>query len=122
MYSVTQKERLYECSGAVSFTVYADFNCPFCYALNERLFAMNLEHQVDFRMIQQTPDVHSGPITLELLGELMAEVAEVRYRTPSTEINVPMFRPSSAAASALVYTISRDDLTVTILFWTVMVQ
>jgi diguanylate cyclase (GGDEF)-like protein len=110
MYSVTQKERLFECSGAVSFTVYADFNCPFCYALNERLFAMNLEHQVDFRMIQQTPDIHSGRITLELLGELTAEVAEVRYRAPSTEINVPMFRPNSAAASALVYTISRDDL------------
>ena len=57
MVSVTQKERLFECSGAVSFTVYADFNCPFCHALNERLFAMNLEHQVDFRMIQRTPDI-----------------------------------------------------------------
>jgi diguanylate cyclase (GGDEF)-like protein len=110
MYSVTQKERLFECSGAVSFTVYADFNCPFCYALNERLFAMNLEHQVDFRMIQRTPDIQRGRITLELLGELTAEVAEVRYRSPSTEINVPMFRPSSAAASTLVYTIGSDDL------------
>lgn len=109
MNSATQKARLFECFGKVSFTVYADFKCPFCYALNERIFAMNLEHWIDFRLIQQVPEIPDERGSLELLSELTIEVAEVRRRLPSTEINIPMFRPSSAAASSLVYAISRDD-------------
>ncbi len=109
MISATQKERLYESFGAVYFTVYADFNCPFSYALSERLHLSGLEQQVDFRMIQREPQLRCGQIDLELLAELTSEVAEVRRRAPSTEINVPMFRPGSAAASALVYAVSRQD-------------
>ncbi len=109
MNSTPQKARLFERFGKVSFTVYADFNCPFCYALNERIFAMNLDHWIDFRLIQHTPEVHHQRGSLELLSELTTEVAEVRRRIPSTEINIPMFRPGSAAATSLVYAIGRDD-------------
>lgn len=109
MNSATQKERLFECFGEVYFTVYADFKCPFCYALNERIFAMNLEHWIDFRLIQRAPEIQNQRGSLELLSELTTEVAEVRRRLPSTEINIPMFRPSSAAASSLVYAVGRDD-------------
>lgn len=109
MSHTTQKERLFECFGAVSFTVYADFSCPFCYSLNERLFALNLEHRVDFRMIREASGKHIEKDSLELLSELTTEVAEVRRRAPSIEINVPMLRPGSAAAAALVYAISRED-------------
>ncbi len=109
MHSVTQKELLFECFGTVYFTVYADFNCPFCYALNERIFAMDLDHTIDFRLIQHAPETHSKQGSLELLSELTMEVAEVRRRLPSTEINIPVFRPNSAAATSLVYAIGRDD-------------
>ena len=109
MNNATQKERLFECFGEVYFTVYADFKCPFCYALNERIFALNLEHWVDFRLIQRVPEIHNQRGSLQLLSELTTEVAEVRRRLPSTEINVPVFRPSSAAAASLVYAISRDN-------------
>jgi len=109
MYDATQKNRLFECFDSVDFTVYGDFNCPFSYALNERLFALNLEYRVDFRMVQHAADVHSEQVNLEVLSALTTEVAEVRRRAPSTEINVPMFRPCSAAAAALVYTICRLD-------------
>ena len=109
MYSVTQKELLSECFGTVNFTVYADFNCPFCYALNERIFAMDLDHTVDFRLIQHAPETHSKRGSLELLSELTIEVAEVRRRLPATEINIPTLRPNSAAATSLVYAIGRDD-------------
>lgn len=84
------------------FTVYADFNCPFCYALNERLHAMDLEQQVDFRCVQHAPAVSSGDTGFDVIGELIDEVAEVRRRAPSTNINVPLFRPNSGPASALV--------------------
>ena len=102
MNSATQKERLFECNGKVNFTVYADFNCPFCYALNERMFAKGQDHWIDFRLIQHAPEIHNERGNLELLSELTTEVAEVRRRLPSTEINIPMFRPSSAAATSLV--------------------
>ncbi|MEM7563102.1 MAG: diguanylate cyclase [Pseudomonadota bacterium] len=91
------------------FTVYADFNCPFSYAVNERLFEMHLELQVDFRLIQHQPKIQSDQVNLEVLSGLTTEVAEVRRRAPSVEINIPMFRPSSAPAIALVYAVSLDD-------------
>ncbi len=70
---------------------------------------MNLESWVDFRLIQRPLEMPNPRGNLELLSELTAEVAEVRRRSPSTEINIPMFRPSSAAASALVYAIGSED-------------
>ncbi len=109
MISATQKERLYECFGVVEFTVYADFNCPFCYALNERLFALGREDRVDFRLVQQLPDARSDQVNLESLSALSAEVAEVRRRVPSIEINLPMIRPNTAPPTALLYKVSKDD-------------
>ena len=70
---------------------------------------MNQDRWTDFRMIQQAPGIQSERGNLELLSELTAEVAEVRRRLPSTEINVPMYRPSSAAASSLVYVVGSED-------------
>ncbi|MCP4983509.1 MAG: diguanylate cyclase [Gammaproteobacteria bacterium] len=110
MSSTKHKERLFESFGKVKFTVYADFKCAFCYALSERVSALNLDQWVDFRMIQRPPENYNEPGSLELLNELSSEVAEVRRRLPSTEINIPMFRPGSAAASSLVYAVGRNDL------------
>ena len=92
-----------------SFTVYADFNCPFCYALNERIHLMKLDRQVDFRLIQHAPDVSSDDSGFEVLSELTREVAEVRRRAPSTRINIPMFRPNSGPASLLVFAVAKTD-------------
>jgi len=105
----THREWLHECFDALDFTVYADFNCPFCYALNERLFALGLENRVDFRLIQHKPEANRDKIDLTVLSELTTEVAEVRRRLPSVEINIPMFRPNTAPPTALVYKISRED-------------
>ena len=96
-------------TGVGSFTVYADFNCPFCYALNERLHEMNLQDQVDFRAIQHAPSIAGSRAGFETLSQLTREVAEVRRRAPSTHINVPMFRPSSAAAARLIAAVKRSD-------------
>ncbi len=109
MHGATQTEGLFGDLDATRFTVYADFNCPFSYALNEHMFALGLEHQVDFRVIQHAPDAASDRINLELIGTLTAEVAEVRRRSPSTEINIPTTRPNSAPAAALLYAIGCTD-------------
>lgn len=90
-----------------NFIVYADFNCPFCYALNERLHAMGLGECVDFRSVQHAPSASSKHAGLEVLTELTREVAEVRRRAPSVEIAVPLFRPGSAPASAVLDLVSK---------------
>lgn len=95
--------------GVGKFTVFADFCCPFCYALNERLHVLNLQDRIDFRPIQHAPTACSSEISIEVLGELSREVAEARRRTPSTQINVPMFRPNSGAASALMHAVGKTD-------------
>jgi diguanylate cyclase (GGDEF)-like protein len=93
--------------GAGNFIVYADFNCPFCYALNERLNVMGLGDRVDFRSVLHDPAASSVNAELEVLTELTREVAEVRRRAPSIEIAVPLFRPDSAPASVLVDAVSK---------------
>jgi diguanylate cyclase (GGDEF)-like protein len=92
--------------GAGSFIVYADFNCPFCYALNERLHAMDLDDRVDFRSVQHAPSISSDKQDLATLIELTREVAELRRRAPSIQIAVPLFRPGSALASQLIDAVS----------------
>ena len=94
--------------GAAKFIVYADFNCPFSYALNERLHAMDLEDRVDFRSVQHAPSVSSDKQDLATLIELTREVAELRRRAPSIQVVVPLFRPDSALASQLLDAVSKQ--------------
>lgn len=108
MGNATPTGKQFDDLGVSKFTVYADFNCPFCYALNERLHELNREDQVKFRAVQHAPSISSDQVSFDLLSELSAEVAEVRRRAPSTRINVPMFRPNSGPASRLVAAITRD--------------
>ena len=90
------------------FVVYADFNCPFCYALNERLHAMNLEDRVEFRSVQHDPSASSADSDIELLAELSAEVAETRRRAPSVRVALPAIRPATGPAARLLCAVSRQ--------------
>lgn len=93
----------------VGFVIYSDFNCPFSYALNERIIALGLESCVSFRDVQREPQTSSQQFGFGLLSMLSAEVAEVGRRAPSVDINIPMFRPNSAVAISLVHRVSRED-------------
>jgi diguanylate cyclase (GGDEF)-like protein len=93
--------------GVSRFIIYADYNCPFCYALNERIHEMNLEDRAEFRMVQHAPSISSSQVSFEVLSALSSEVAEVRRRAPSIQINVPLFRPNSGPASLLVSTVAK---------------
>jgi len=95
-------------NGAGNFIVYADFNCPFCYALNERLHALNLDRRVEFRTIQRARKAGSQD-EFEAFRELTREVADLRRRAPSIHINLPPWRPNSATASALVNAVNNID-------------
>jgi len=84
------------------YTVYADINCPFCFALNERFNAMGLVEDVDWRPIQHAPDITSPRCSFESRSELTAEVMEVRRRVPALNIVTPPFRPGTALASGFI--------------------
>jgi len=84
------------------YTVYADINCPFCFALNERFNAMSLDEKVDWRPIQHAPCISSVRYSFESLSDLTAEVMEVRRRVPELNIITPPFRPGTAFISELI--------------------
>jgi len=109
MGDVSQIRGQFDENGDRGFIVYDDFNCPFSYALNQRLCAMGLDHRVEFRAVQHAPTISSNQADFEILSALISEVAEMRRRAPRIQINVPLFRPNSAAASALVNSVTRID-------------
>ena len=83
------------------YVVYADFNCPFCFALNERMHEMGLDERLDFRPIQHDPDADSEQANIAMLVDLTREIAELRRKLPSVKIAVPLIRPNTEAASVL---------------------
>lgn len=83
-------------------TVYADFNCPFCYALSERLHVYAREVSIDWRAVQHVPNVDSSMPSFQEQTQLTAEVASVRKRAPEIQIVTPPSRPNTAPASLLI--------------------
>ncbi len=91
------------------FTVFADINCPFCYALNEYFHVLGLDTLIEWRPIQHAPTISSDQCSYDILCELATEVAEVRRRAPSIEIRTPSFRPNSRLASEILTKASLMD-------------
>lgn len=82
-----------------TITVYGDFNCPFCYALNERLQVYAREITIQWRPVQHLPNVDGGSASFQEQAQLTAEVASVRKRAPEVQIVSPGARPNSALAA-----------------------
>lgn len=108
MAQVSPSELEQDYADAGRFVVYADFNCPFCYALNERLHAMGLDSRVEFRSVQHAPSASSAESGVEVLARLSSEVADVRRRAPSVQLALPSIRPGSAAAARLLATVDKQ--------------
>lgn len=81
--------------------VYADLNCPFCYALSERLHTLGVLCDVDWRCIEHAPDSHGGSTSFAEQSELASEVYGVRHRAPEVDIALPQVRSNSHRASLL---------------------
>lgn len=86
---------------------YTDFNCPYCYALNERLLAMGDQGRPGWRGIEHFPNVTSAERGPEVQLMLSNEVATVRRRAPEVTIANPGFIPSTGPANRLVAALSR---------------
>ena len=90
------------------YRVYADFNCPFCYALCERLDPYVDQYEIDWRPIQHIPTEHSR-CNIEDLSVLASEVFTVRHRAPEVTIAMPQTRPLSTAATQMFTTLRQRD-------------
>ncbi|MEW6544539.1 MAG: DsbA family protein [Nitrospirota bacterium] len=92
-------------------TVYSDFNCPFCYALNERLRSLSVEGQVSWRGVQHAPGlpVPLRPCRGDQAGELKREVDAVHRLAADLPITVPPGKPNTARAiQAAAFAMSAD--------------
>ena len=80
--------------------LYSDFNCPFCYAMHERLHAAGVMERVEWRGVQHAPQL---PIPMarwngRLMDELRHEVAIVGRLAPMLPINLPEGKPNTRPA------------------------
>ncbi|MEM0954865.1 MAG: diguanylate cyclase [Pseudomonadota bacterium] len=91
-------------------TVYGDFNCPFCYALNERLQVYARDFEIRWLSVQHLPFVDSGSPSFQEQTQLTAEVASVRKRAPEVQIITPPARPNTQLANLMIAAAElRDD-------------
>ena len=88
---------------------YSDYNCPFCYALNERLIALGDSHRIQWRGIEHEASATSRVVTLDEKNQLLNEVTVIRKRAPEITIVTPPFRPSTRLPNRVTFAIKDQD-------------
>lgn len=83
-------------------TVYADLNCPFCYALHESLSSMNYLDRVTWQCIEHAPQINFDMHDINAIAELRAEVTKVKTLAPDVTINIPSGRPNTHIANEIL--------------------
>ncbi|WP_295900901.1 DsbA family protein [uncultured Bdellovibrio sp.] len=91
--------------------LYSDLNCPFCYALEERLVALHLNSLVEWRGVQHSQGL-SVPMEIanySLSRALEREVLQVREVAPEIEISFPLGKPNTLRAIQYVIAAQKKD-------------
>jgi predicted DsbA family dithiol-disulfide isomerase len=91
--------------------LYSDFNCPFCYAMHERLHGMNLLTLCEWRGVQHASHL-PRPMTPwqgSLGAELRHEVAVVQRLAPGLPIVLPPGKPNTRPAIEQAVALLRRD-------------
>ncbi len=93
------------------FVLYSDFNCPFCYALHERLHDMGLLVRCEWRGVQHAPHLPRpmAPWQGSLGAELRHEVAVVQRLAPGLPIVLPPGKPNTRPAIEQAVSLLRQD-------------
>ncbi len=83
-----------------SVVLYSDFNCPYCYALGERLLAAASAHRVEWRGVQHAPylPIPMASAGAALAAELSNEVGAIRRLAPEVSITLPRGKPNTGPA------------------------
>ncbi len=91
--------------------LYSDFNCPFCYAMHERLHEMSLLDRCDWRGVQHAPHLPKpmarwrGTVGVELAHE----VRMVQRLAPGLVISLPLGKPNTRLAIEWAASLLRQD-------------
>jgi predicted DsbA family dithiol-disulfide isomerase len=96
---------------APCFTLFSDFNCPFCYALHERLHALQLLPRCEWRGVQHAPHL-ARPMKAwqgSAAAELRQEVMVVQRLAPELPIAIPPGKPHTGAAIERAITLLARD-------------
>lgn len=80
--------------------LYSDFNCPFCYALHERLHDVGVIDRCKWRGVQHAPQLPRPmkPWSGSLGAELRHEVTMVQRLSPGLPITLPPGKPNTLPA------------------------
>lgn len=91
--------------------VYGDLNCPFCFALEQRLGARGVERNVEWHLVEHAPQLPTKPelATPAELEELACELDALAERAPDVVIHAPPFRPNSRRGIVAVAEARRID-------------
>jgi predicted DsbA family dithiol-disulfide isomerase len=94
-----------------SFFLYSDFNCPFCYALHERLHDLNVIDRCEWRGVQHAPHLPRPmkPWSGALGAELRHEVGMVQRLAPGLPIRLPPGKPNTRPAIEHAIGLLRED-------------
>jgi diguanylate cyclase (GGDEF)-like protein len=84
------------------YVAFIDFNCPYCFALYERLCRWGFADQIEWSMIEHSDHLVSpGELAAEE-DQLSDEVFEVRHRAPDIEVSLPLTRARATKATRLI--------------------
>ena len=91
--------------------LYSDFNCPFCYAMHERLHEMNVLDRCEWRGVQHAPQLPRPmkPWQGSLGAELRHEVTVVQRLAPGLPIALPPGKPNTRPAIEQAVALLRRD-------------
>ncbi len=96
---------------AVLPVVYSDLNCPFCFVMNERLWALGAALDVLWVGVEHEPHLAFGRAATEAEQQQLAEeVRLIGQRAPEIVVKCPPFRSSTRLALALVAQVTEEDL------------
>lgn len=91
--------------------LFSDFNCPFCYALEERLVALRLSASVEWKGVQHDPDL-PAPRQIANFSQsrtLEREVVQVKELAPEVDIAFPVGKPNTRHALEYSIAAARKD-------------
>jgi len=93
------------------YILYSDFNCPFCYALHERLYELGVIDRCEWRGVQHAPHLPRPmkPWSGSLGAELQQEVSVVQRLAPRLAIVLPPGKPNTKLAIALAASYLQRD-------------
>jgi len=93
------------------YTLYSDFNCPFCYAMHERLHGLQFIDHCEWRGVQHAPQLPRPmkPWQGSLGAELRHEVTVVKRLAPGLPIALPSGKPNTRPAIEQAVVLLRCD-------------